>query len=379
MKQIRKICLAAIFTVPVMNAFPQQQTQSLNLKHSFTYRPIQISLTPRLSTNGHFSTRLVNDYSLNLLGGYTGGVNYIEIGGLFNINKKNAQYVQAAGLFNAVGGRVKGFQAAGLSNIDMDTAEGFQAAGINNYTKGAFSGFQAGGVHNHVIKNMDGLQIAGISNLVNEKTKGLQIAGIVNFSKKEMAGVQISGILNYTKILKGVQIGLVNIADSSRGYSIGLLNIIKKGYHKLSINYSELLPFNMAFKTGRPQFYSILLGGLNAGENNKMYSFGYGLGSERALNRKRTVLLSPEISCQYLYLGSWRYTNLLNKLHLQLTIPLNKYVSLSAGPSFNLLVSDQTAGIASYHFPIAPKGYRSIYFANRVTGWFGWSAGINFF
>ena len=37
-----------------------------------------------------------------MFGGYTAGVNGLEIGGLFNLNKKDVRYVQAAGLFNIV-------------------------------------------------------------------------------------------------------------------------------------------------------------------------------------------------------------------------------------------------------------------------------------
>ena len=49
-----------------------------------------------------------------------------------------------------------------------------------------------------------------------------------------MNGLQLSAGVNYTRKLKGVQIGIVNIADTSEGYSIGLINIVRKGYHKLT-------------------------------------------------------------------------------------------------------------------------------------------------
>ena len=59
--------------------------------------------------------------------------------------------------------------------------------------------------------------------------------GVANITKGDpIEGVQVSGILNYTRIPKGIQVGLINIADSSDGYSIGLINIVRKGYHKIS-------------------------------------------------------------------------------------------------------------------------------------------------
>ncbi|MGC4102681.1 MAG: STN domain-containing protein [Ferruginibacter sp.] len=299
----------------------KQKIQSLNLKNFFTTRPFQASLTPKLSSHGYMSAQVVNNFSLNVFGGYTAGTNGAEIGGLFNIDKKAVQYFQAAGLFNAVGGRVKGFQVAGLSNIVLDTVQGFQAAGINNIVKGKFHGFQVGGVYNHVTDSVRGFQAAGVGNFANKKVTGLQIAGVANFSRRETDGVQIAGVFNYSKKLRGVQFGLINIADSSSGYSIGLINIVLKGYHKLSFSTNELLNVNVAFKTGNPKFYSILTAGLHTGVNNKAYSYGYGLGSERFLDKNKSLSLNPEITCQYLYLGSWDYTNLYNKLACRRSSP----------------------------------------------------------
>ncbi|MEI9809827.1 MAG: hypothetical protein WDO16_19280 [Bacteroidota bacterium] len=108
---------------------------------------------------------------------------------------------------------------------------------------------------------------------------------------------------------------------------------------------------NAAFKTGNAKFYSILQVGMNTSNTEKVYSFGYGLGSEMPLNKRKNLLFNPELSSQYLYLGSWDYTNILNKLHLNLHVKLNKYVSLFAGPSFAVFISDQETGIAGYRFP----------------------------
>jgi hypothetical protein len=357
----------------------KQKIQSLNLKNYFTSRPFQVSLTPRLSSHGYMSAQVVNNFSLNVFGGYTGGTNGIEIGGLFNIDKKNVQYFQAAGLFNAVGGRVKGFQAAGIGNIVLDTVQGFQAAGVNNIVKGKFRGFQAAGVYNHVTDSLRGFQAAGVGNFVNKKVTGLQVAGVANFSNKETDGVQIAGVINYSKKLKGLQIGLINIADSSSGYSIGLINIVLKGYHKLSFSANEVMNTNVAFKTGNSKFYSILSAGLNAGTNNKVYAFGYGFGSERPLNKRNRFSINPEVSCQYLYQGSWDYTNLHSKLNLNLNVKLHKYISFFAGPSFNVFTSDQTTAVAGYRYPVPPTGYNTFKLGKNVNGWFGWNTGINFF
>jgi CarboxypepD_reg-like domain len=357
----------------------KQTVQSANLKKFFTTRPFQISITPKLSSHGYLSAQVVNKFSLNVLGGYAAGTSIIEIGGLFNIDKKSVQYFQAAGLFNKVGGRVTGFQVAGLTNTVLDAVRGFQAAGLNNFVKGKFNGFQAAGIYNHVTDSLKGFQAAGIANFVNKKVNGVQVAGITNISNKETGGVQIAGILNYSKKLKGVQIGLINIADSSDGYSIGLINIVKHGYHKLSFCANETMNINVAFKTGNPKLYSILMGGLNANANNKVYAYGYGLGSALPLDKWKIFSFNPELSSQYLYLGSWNYTNILNRLHLNVNFNLNKYVSLYTGPSFNVYVSNQTIRFNNYRFPVPTSGYNTFNLGKNVNGWFGWSVGINLF
>lgn len=339
-----------------------QRIQNLNLGNFIATRPYQISLTPGLSTHGKLSAQVINNASLNVFGGYTGGVRGGEAGGLFNMNRSYMQGAQVAGLFNLTGGYVNGAQVAGIYNLVLDDVHGAQVAGITNAVNGSLEGVQVSGIHNY-IKN---------------SVKGMQIAGISNFGGKETKGVQISGILNYTKKLSGVQIGLINIADTSNGYSIGLINIVMKGYHKLSLSYNEVMPLNVAFKTGNSKLYSILLGGANTNANSKLYSFGYGLGSEWTITNGFSV--NPEITSQYLYRGSWNYTNLLNKFTLNFNLHLGKFASVFAGPSFNVFYSDQHEAVAGYKYSLADS-YHKFSFGNtrNLSGWIGWNAGINLF
>lgn len=357
----------------------KQRVQTLNLRKFFTERPFQLSMTPGLSTHGSLNSQVINNFSLNVLGGYSGGVNGAELGGLFNIDKKSVQYFQAAGLFNIVGGSLKGVQLAGINNTVLDSVRGFQAAGVNNHVVGKYSGFQVAGVYNHVADSVKGFQVAGVGNFAKGKVKGTQIAGVANFANKQIDGVQISGVINYAKKLKGLQIGLVNIADSSDGVAIGLFNfVLVNGYHKLSVSTDELINTNAALKTGNKKMYSILQAGLSWGNSDKkIYSFGYGLGSERSIGKSFSI--NPELTSQYLYLGSWDQSNILNKFRLNANVKLGKYVSIFAGPVMNVYYSQQTTAIAGYKSPTPPSGYHVYDFSNRVKGWIGWNAGINFF
>jgi hypothetical protein len=332
--------------------------QSINLNKFFTVRPVQVSFTPGLSTNGKMNAQVNNNFSLNVLGGYSGGVNGMELGGLFNLDKKSVKYLQIAGLFNIVGGAVTGLQVAGINNTVLDSVNGVQLAGY----------------YNHVMADMHGLQVSGGVNFTLKKTRGLQVAGTGNISGI-VDGVQIAGLFNFTKKLHGVQIGLVNIADSSDGYSIGLINVVLNGYHKLSVSANELTPLNAAFKTGNSKLYSILLAGADF-DKEKLYHFGYGLGRVIPLNRSFSLM--PELTCHYLYTGNWDNVNVLNRISLNLELKLGRYFAIYAAPAFNAYYSNQQEAIAGYRFRVHPNS-STINFSNQWKAWFGWNLGIHIF
>jgi hypothetical protein len=266
---------------------------------------------------------------------------------------------------------------AGINNTVLDAFSGMQAGGISNLVKGKFSGLQLGGIYNHAADSVDGLQMAGIANFAHKNVSGSQIAGIANVSTRAITGVQVSGIINYAKVMRGLQIGLINIADTSDGFSIGLINIVLNGYHKLSLYTDEVVNANVAFKTGNRKLYSILLGGINLQDSQRIYTFGYGIGSEFRLGK--SLSLNPELTAQHLYLGSWDYTNILSKAHVNLNLHLGKSVSLFAGPTFNVYYNQQKTAAAGYKNIIPPSGYHLYDFGRNVKGWLGWNAGINFF
>jgi hypothetical protein len=226
---------------------------------------------------------------------------------------------------------------------------------------------------------MNGFQAAGVFNYQNRNVSGIQLGGVGNMGGGEVKGFQVAGVFNYAKKLKGVQFGLINIADTSDGYSIGLINIVLKGYHKLSLSTNEVVEANVAFKTGSRRLYSILQAGMNPGKKGeKLYTFGYGLGTEMGL--AKWLSINPELSAEYLYLGSWNHLNLLNKLHLQFNVKFGKAFSIFGGPSFAVYYSNQPAAIAGYKYNILRASYRSFELGNpKIRGWFGWNAGINIF
>ena len=202
-------------------------------------------------------------------------------------------------------------------------------------------------------------------------------AQIGNIAYRHMNGIQVGGIFNYAKRLRGVQIGLINIADTSEGYSIGLLNIILKGYHKLALTSNELMNVNASFKTGNKKLYSILMAGYNYGNDAKIYSFGYGIGNEIKLNNLLSI--NPELSAQYLYRGNIFDLNLLGKFNLDLHLNFGKHFSIFGGPSFNAYYTDQQIAVPGYKSVLPKEGFKTFKLTSQTEGWIGWNIGVSFF
>jgi len=385
----------------------RQTMNSINLNHFFAKQPFQFSLTPGLGSHGRMGAQVINKFSMNILGGYTAGVNGFELGGLFNIVKKDMGYVQIGGLFNIVGGNAYGLQVGGLHNSVLDSMSGVQIAGISNIVSHDMKGIQVAGLYNQASRSkgiqvsgigninvkeasginiggvfnstryMDGVQVSGLANVNVKKTRGLQIAGLANISVQEINGIQISGLLNMAKVLKGVQIGMINIADTSEGYSIGLLNIVRKGYHKLSVSTSELQRLTVAYKSGNERLYSILTAGMQLDNRQKAYSIGYGLGSDLRLGRKGW-LLNPELTHQYFYTGNEAQQNLLTRLQLNIKYRLGRFADIYAGPAFSVLYARNHSTPEGYRQDLI-NGYPSVSFGEEVRGWIGWNIGLDLF
>ncbi|AYL98138.1 LA_2272 family surface repeat-containing protein [Mucilaginibacter celer] len=306
----------------------KQRIQSLNIPDFFAHRPFQVSLTPGLSSHGMFSPQVVNKFSLNVAGGYTAGVNGFEFGGLFNINKMDAKYMQVATVFNLVGGSVTGIQLAGVSNRALDTV------------------------------------------------CGMQLAGFINKGDGTVAGIQLAALNNSAHKLKGLQIGLVNIADTSMGASIGLLNIIGNGFYRLSATTNDITNTNLSLKTGRHGFYSDLLIGTNISAGNKLHSFGLGIGHDFMLSDKFYV--SAEAAYQFAYTGLWddRWFQIKTLLNLQ----VSKHISLLAGPVFHSYNHSGSFHLDGYknitHVPDYPDQPADN--GHQTRSWIGWEAGLAF-
>lgn len=354
----------------------KQSIQSLNLAGFFADRPFQASVVPGLSSHGMMSSQVVNKFSFNIIGGYTAGVDGFEMAGIFNINKKNSQYVQLAGVFNVVGGSVKGVQLSGITNTILDSVDGVQLTGIYNFVNHSMKGVQLAGIFNNG-RSVGGVQLSGIANHVGTNARGFQLAGITNIVEKDADGVQLAGILNYSKKFSGFQLAVINVADSSSGCSLGLLNFIKNGYFKVGMTTNELTNANVYLKTGNSKLYTMLMAGTNLSDQEKVFTFGLGLGHDFIFGNR--VSVSVEASSQSVFTGDWSNTGILAKGNLNINVKLVKGIAITAGPTFSMYTNGNPVPVEGYRTQIPPSNYHTYVINSSTVGWIGWNAGLIIF
>ncbi|HEX8059438.1 MAG TPA: hypothetical protein VF473_00820, partial [Cyclobacteriaceae bacterium] len=318
------------------------------------YREIQISLLPFVGSNGAMSGNVINNYSINMFGGYSMGTRQIELGFFFNVDRGDVSFLQiagwgnidggnvigaqAAGFFNLNGGETKALQAAGFTNVNFHDFQGVQVAGLANINLDAASGVKAAGLMNFSNGNSVGISTAGFANIHKGNFRGPQIAGFTNISTNgKLKGTQIAGFYNHAHKVYGTQIGFINYADSLTGVPIGFLSIVKQGYHKLEISADEVFYSNIAFRSGVRSFYNIISASYNPETQigaNAMWSFGYGVGTARKIFS--WLDLNVDLTSQHVSKGGFTsQLSSLNKLQAGFDFRVAKGLSIYVGGTLN--------------------------------------------
>jgi hypothetical protein len=360
------------------------------------YRPAQISLLPFIGTNHYMSGNVINDYSINVIAGYSLGVRKLEVGGFLNIVRGRVEGIQASGFANLVGENVKGVQASGFANIVGQSAYGIQGAGFANLIFRNFSGVQGAGFANVVlhstrnsiqgagfgnliIGNGSGVQAAGFANITIGAFKGVQASGFLNYVGEEFKGVQ-TGILNIAyRVNNGLQIGVVNISEVSNSVPIGLASFVKRGgYRRLEISNDEVNLANISFKTGVRRFYNIFTAGYSFGEINKpLFSFGYGLGTAWKLNR--TFWLNFDVVSSHLQNDVYKWElNQLIRGSLGLEVHVSPRLALFVAPTISFHATQESEINLGQFSKLRFYEQEGRYFGERasLSSWLGYQAGI---
>jgi hypothetical protein len=335
---------------------PMPYTTSPNVENirDTLYREIQISLLPFVGSNGAMSGNIINDYSINMFGGYSMGTRQIELGFFFNVDRGDVSFMQiagfgnidggdvigaqASGFFNLNGGETKALQLTGFTNINFQDFQGVQFAGLSNINLESADGVKAAGFINFSNGNSVGISAAGFANIHKGNFRGPQIAGFTNISTRgKLKGSQVSGFFNYGNRVQGTQIGFLNYADSLTGVPIGFLSIVKHGYHKLELSADEVFYSNLAFRSGVRTFYNIISASYNPRTQlgtNAMWSFGYGVGTARKIFR--WLDLNIDLTSQHVNKGGFTAElSSLNKLQAGFDFRLARRFSMYVGGSLN--------------------------------------------
>jgi hypothetical protein len=351
------------------------------------YREWQVSFVPFAGTNGMLSGSVINQYSLNVLGGYAMGSEKLELAGLFNVVRADVGGFQAAGIFNATGRSADAVQLAGVANMTRDTSSGVQlagvmnihgashtgvlAAGVLNYTHETTEGVSIAGVLNHQNGYADGVQIAGVLNsalhgisaaqvagvlnvsgadaggaqvagVINTTigdVNGAQVAGVLNASTGEVKGAQVSAVLNVAKKVRGTQVGLINISDSISGVPVGFLSYVHSGFHSVEFSSDETFLVNVAFRTGVRGFYNIFgAGNTPTASSRNMWYYAYGIGGSPRLGKN--VDLDIQLTSHWLNYSSNPETNILSRFALGVDWKFAKHFSVFGGAQLNGLLTD---------------------------------------
>ncbi len=227
----------------------KQRIQSLNIGGFIAQAPVQFSLSPGLSSHGSLSGQVINRFSFNATGGYSAGVEGMEVGLLFNITKQDVKWFQFGGAFNLVGGKVGGLQVAGLFNNVLDSVQGTQITLGYNRVTGSFNGFQVGGLYNNIGDTFTGAQVSLGLNRIMRSFTGLQIGGLSNRTKGDFEGVQLSLGYNYNRHnFNGFQSGVFNhTGNDAIGVKLALLANYSSG-HTRGVELAGISNFSKSFK-----------------------------------------------------------------------------------------------------------------------------------
>ena len=374
----------------------EQKANTRNIRDTL-YKKFQLTFLPFVGSNHRLSGNTINDYSLNVLAGYSMGTRKLEVAGLVNIDRDSVKSGQVAGLINAAGGpvtgvqvgglinanrkQVRGVQLAGLINSNLDTLHGVQAAGLVNANLHSVNGFSVAGLLNTTLGKTKGFQAAGLLNFSLGNVDGLQVAGLMNICANDVTGSQATGLVNVSRKVSGSQVGFLNISDSCSGIPVGFLSFSRRGYHTIEISGDEIFPVNLSFRTGVRSFYNIFQAGMKLNDFDvPLWHFGYGIGTSARL--KKNWYLNFDFTTQQIVKGStFEESNLLSKFQLMVDKSFTRNFAIALGPVFNFFTTNTTDSHYSVFDKLPPYTFSDHTYSNdlNIKMWLGGKLALRFF
>ncbi len=375
--------------------------------------PVGIDLLPWIGTSSGWPDGR-RTFSLNILGGVSGGLYGLEIGALTNIIRGTARGVQLGGVANIVSEQTLGAQLAGVANLTSGSARGAQI-GTLNVTHDILKGTQLG-AFNIVGGHIKGAQL-GVANIeLGRQTSSAAQVGAVNVSRA-MKGMRW-GVVNVgLDDISGFSLGVVNVTTGAhRGFSLGVINVATEPVDGFSFGVVNTAPeadasfglLNVAWR-GRwqPTVYTNWEGSVIAGIKNtsgltyNTFSVGAmsglsgalsGLGAEGSDGAFRNYLIGwnwgmrtdlgasdfsifGDLGAHWMLNETEDFTevNIVSRLRFGMGYALTSKVSLHAGPSVNYMELQDPANngispIGAWELPSSGEGRRRFIWPGLFIG-----------
>jgi hypothetical protein len=213
-----------------------------------------------------------------------------------------------------------------------------QLTGFSNHIGNSVSGISTAGFMN-TYQEGRGVQMAGFANLARTKQRGLQLAGFLNRAE-QVSGVQVAGFLNKARVVKGAQLGIINVADSN-DYPIGIINLVKGGEKSIGVSTDETLTTLVSFRSGGRIMYGILGVGYNLTSSVDQYVLESGIGAH-VLNKGAFRLNTEMVSIAMTNFKKGDYSRF--SLRLLPALRLANRLEIYAGPTFNYVSTNSETG-----------------------------------
>lgn len=319
--------------------------------------PVDFSLVPPLSLNGDGPAE--NHLSIGVVARSTvlRGLALAPV----HLADEDVTGVQVTWAAASAGGVARGVQLATITTVTRDL-RGLQASQLVNVVRAAGEGVQLGGAANWA-RRLDGVQAAAVN--VAAELRGLQLA-LVNVGG-EVEGTQL-GLVNVARRVRGAQVGVVNLARDADG-SVGVLALVRDGRHDVELYATELTPLAAGVRLGGRRAYGILSAGAQpdpqprSGATLWTLGAGAGVGFEPA----QRLALDLDLVAQAVSLDAAAEA-VLGSLRAVAAYRLTPWMAIHAGPTANVLVSDEDQ-------PDVQLGWK-LDTARYVRVWAGFVAGV---
>lgn len=330
---------------------PIDDERALERRDDPDYRliPANVGVVPPIYVNRiERERRVINYLSVNLLWGRAAQVTGADLGLIGAYLTEELRGLQGAFLFTYAGGPVLGAQGSfgvnvargdifglqfGALNIARGDTNGLQLSAGMNYGRGDVRGVQAS-AFNLALRGMTGLQIGAINYAA--RPRGLQVAGL-NIASQS-TGLQVA-FINFTRgRSRGVQLGLINIADEA-DVSIGLLSISRRHGAYVDLWMSDVAAINVSVRLPARYSYSVFSMGVHPNPHGPGGAWTYGMGfgfhaplSERLYAEFDQTLHGVQSGFEGLDLPS-----LLSMQRLMLGVRIARRFAVFGGATFNML------------------------------------------